>query len=108
MISAEHAREVTESSIARLDQRLEQIGSMIHIQARLGKNSVMLDEHTDSVYKVEKEEYRPVEYTSAQMLIKQRLEDMGYTVKHAPYEYKAVDEYGELIRKTGYRIVVSW
>jgi hypothetical protein len=110
MISAKTARDITDSNVAALNERLERIGMMIKHEAKNGKSLLVLDAATDvdgSFFKVDRESYHKSIYTAGQMLLKEHLENsFGYKVSIEAWERH--DPCARREPRTVYNIVIRW
>jgi len=109
MISAKTARDITDSNVAALNDRLERISKMIEHEAKNGKSLLVLDAATDvdSFFKVDRESYQKSIYTAGQMLLKDHLENsFGYKVAIEAWERH--DPCARQAPRTVYHIVIRW
>lgn len=85
MIDAKTARSLVAESETLMSKYLEDIGKVIEREARLGRSSVYPAKASGlqfrTLYEIEHQPYRYPEMSGVQMLIKARLEMLGFSMR---------------------------
>ena len=116
MITAHEARLLVQTSQQLQTKRLNEVSQKIEEAAKLGKNSILLDNVIlhDPFYRVEKRDYQPAQLTEPQRLLKAELESpkIGFSVKIVEQKHDGVGGLGSMDQEpqpySTWHIQVGW